>query len=51
MELAFERLDVANEKAMASLAGSPKLMLYETNPDTTTDTSEGLGSREQEEVI
>jgi len=47
MELAFERLNAANEKAMAHLPRGPKLMLHETN----TDTSKGLGARKPGEVI
>jgi hypothetical protein len=48
MELAFERLNAANEKAMASLPGSPKLMLQETDTDTTTDTGEELETEESD---
>jgi integrase len=44
MELAVERLNAANEKAMASLPGSPKL-IQETDTDTTTDTNEGQGAQ------
>lgn len=51
MELAFERLNAANEKAMASLPASPKLMLQGTNTDATTDTSKGLGARKPDKVI
>jgi integrase len=51
MELAFERLNAANEKAMAGLPRGPELMLHETNADTKTDTSEGSGTQDPEKVI
>jgi hypothetical protein len=45
MERAFERLNAANEKALASLPGSPKPALTATVPATV---SEGqLGSVQQ----
>jgi len=47
MELAIERLNAANEKAMASLSGSPELMIQETDTDTTTDTGEVLTAEDQ----